>query len=93
MGAFRYLFPIPQAVLQLGSHTELHEAALGVLSPHMTPWDPLVPREAGITVLLHALGTVPAFRRAHLLWCLRHMQLRARLSGRHFQLQHLSSAP
>ena len=62
MAAFRYVFPILEAVLHLSSHTQLHEAALGVLGAHVTPWDPLVPREASITVLLHTLGIVPAFR-------------------------------
>ena len=62
MAAFRYVFPVVEAVLRLGSHTSLHEAALGVLGAHVTPWDPLVPREASIAVLQHALGIVPAFR-------------------------------
>ena len=69
MPAFRYVFPIPEAVLRLDVHTQLHEAALGVLGAHVTPWDPLVPREAALSVLLHALGVVPAFRHAS---CLQH---------------------
>ena len=62
MSAYRYVFPIPEAVLKLQQHTESHEAALAVMGAHVTPWDPEVPREASLEVLQHALGVVPAFR-------------------------------
>ena len=62
MSAYRYTSPIPEAVLRLREHSEAHEAALGIVGSHVTPWDPEVPREQTLPVLQHALGVVPAFR-------------------------------
>ena len=62
MSAYRYISPIPEAVLRLQEHCDLHEAALGVVGTHVIPWDPEVPREQSLPVLQHALGVVPAFR-------------------------------
>jgi hypothetical protein len=50
-----------QALLSSRVHTPLHEAALGVIVPHVAPGLPL-PRGKTMTLLYHLLGVVPAYR-------------------------------
>lgn len=50
-----------QALFSSRVHTPLHEAALGIIVPHVAPGLPL-PRGKTLTLLYHLLSVVPAYR-------------------------------